>query len=233
MVAMIAQDFPPILKTGDDGRPQGFEIRLARDIAKELGVEVEFVRKSQTFDNVVEMVAQKEADLGISFLTINVRRAQMVYFSQPYLVQRFALSINRRQWLTQTKKQPWQNIKETKATIGVMRGSANVRLAQANFPHASLKEFDSWEEMIQAATKGEILAALTSDLIKLYFREHPSAALHLEIRVLEDLQNPIGIAVRPDSPHLLAWINVYLFTKGVHLTTDELLDRLKQFSGDD
>lgn len=229
VVAMIAKDFPPILMTGDDGRPKGFEVRLAQDIAKELGVKLEFVRKSQTFDNVVEIVAKKEADLGISFLTINVRRAKMVNFSQPYLVVRLALSINRRQLLTQNKKHPLQNIRETTATIGVLRGSAIVDLAQANFPHASLKEFDSLEDMIEAATKGEIFAMLGSDfLIKLYFKENPSTALHLDIRVLEDLQNPIAIAVRPDSPHLLSWINVYLFTKGLHLTTHELLDKLNQ-----
>jgi polar amino acid transport system substrate-binding protein len=228
VVAMIAEDFPPILMTGADGCPEGFEVRLARDIAKELGVKVEFVRKSKTFDNIVEMVAKKEADLGISLLTINVRRAKIVSFSQPYLVLRFVLSINRRQLLTQNKKHPWQNIRETTATIGVLRGSANVGLAQVNFPHASLKEFDSWKEMVEAATKGEIFAILSSDLIKIYFKENPSTALHLEIRVLEDLQNPIGIAVHPDSPHLLSWINVYLFTKGLHLTTDEFLEKLKQ-----
>jgi polar amino acid transport system substrate-binding protein len=225
-VALVAADYPPILMTGVDGQPQGLDARLARDIAKELGVEVEFTRTSPTFDDVVRQVANNQADLGISLLTITPTRARMVYFSRPYLTLHLALLINRRQLLIENRKFPGQDIKNTRAAIGVLRGSTMVREAQKNFPRASLKKYDSFEDELTALQKGEILAFLDDDIIiQRYLKENPGAAVNLHIQVLQDLPEYIGIAVRPDSPHLLAWINVYLLTRSRPLTPSELLEK--------
>jgi polar amino acid transport system substrate-binding protein len=228
-VALLAADYPPMLMTGVDGSPQGFDVRLARNIAKELGVEVEFTRKSPTFDDVVQQVAAKQADLGISLLTITPSRARMVYFSRPYLTLHLALLTNRRQMLLENKKFPGQDIRNTRATIGALRGSTNVLAAQENFPRASLQEYDSFADEVAALQKGEILAFLDEDIvIQRYLKENPGAAVNLHIHVLQDLPEFIGIAVRADSPHLLAWINVYLLTQGLPLTTSELLEKLNE-----
>jgi polar amino acid transport system substrate-binding protein len=228
-VAIIAANYPPIFMTGADGRPQGFDARLAKDIAKELGVGVEFIRTSPTFDGVVQQVADKQADLGISLLSVTPYRAKMIYFSQPYLTLHLALLVNRRQGLLEEKKFPGQDIKNTTAAIGAVRGSFYVRSARKNFPRASLKEYDSFADEVAAVQKGEIFAFLDEDIvIKRYLQENPGAAVNLEIHVLQDLPDFIAIAVRPDSPHLLAWINVYLLTRGLHLTTGELLNKINK-----
>jgi polar amino acid transport system substrate-binding protein len=225
-VALVAADYPPILMTGVDGQPQGLDAQLARDIAKELGVEVEFTRSSPTFDDVVQQVADNQADLGISLLTITPTRARMVYFSRPYLTLHLALLINRRQLLIENRKFPGQDIKNTRAAIGALRGSSNAVAVQENFPRASLKEYDSFADEVAALQKGEILAFLDEDIvIRRYLKENPGAAVNLDIHVLQDLPEYIGIAVRPDSPHLLAWINVYLLTRARPLTPSELLEK--------
>lgn len=230
-VAMLAVDYPPMLMTGIDGRPQGFDVQLARDIATALGVEVEFIRTSPTFDGVVQQVAAKEADLGLSLLSITPARAKRVYFSDPYVTLHLALLVNRRLELIEQKKFPKQGIKHTAAGIGAVRGSTYVPAVRKNFPRATLKEFDSFAAEVAAVQKGEILAFLDEDIvIEGYLLENPGAALDLEIQVFKNLPDFIGIAVRPDSPHLLSWINVYLLTEGLHLTTSEFLARLmKEF----
>ncbi|MEJ2671416.1 MAG: ABC transporter substrate-binding protein [Deltaproteobacteria bacterium] len=228
VVAMVAADNFPRLATGTNERPQEFEARLARNIAQAFGVKAEFVRTSPTFDGVIRQVADKQADLGISLLTITPHRAKMVYFSTPYLTMHLALLVNRRQRLLEQEKFPHQDIRNTTACIGVVRGSSNVLLAQKNFRRATLKEYDSFAAELAAVQKGKCFALLDDDIIiKRFLKENPSAAVNLEIDVLQDLPDFVGIAVRPDSPHLLAWINVFLMTQGIHFTSDELLNKLK------
>ncbi len=54
VVAVITQDVPPMIETDKDGKLTGFDIELARAIAKRLEVEVEFVRTAETYDGVVD-----------------------------------------------------------------------------------------------------------------------------------------------------------------------------------
>jgi polar amino acid transport system substrate-binding protein len=56
IVAMVASDHPPFFTTGKDGKLHGFDVEIAKDIAKELGVEVRLNRTAKTFDGTVEGV---------------------------------------------------------------------------------------------------------------------------------------------------------------------------------
>ena len=228
-VAMLATDFPPFLWTGADDRLQGFDVQLARNIAREFGVKLELVRTAATFNGIVEQVAEKQADLGISALTINPDRVKKVYFSNPYLTMHAALLVNRRQLLLEQEKFPRRDLRNTTASIGAMKGSSYILAAQQSFPRATLKKCDSIADELAAVQKGEILGMLDDDIvIKRFFRGHPGAAVSLDMHVFEDLPDFIGIAVRPDSPHLLAWINSYILSKGLHLTSSEILEKFSQ-----
>lgn len=226
-VAVLAVDYPPFLITGADGRLQGFDARLARAIAQELGVEVEFMRTAATFDDVVRQVAARQADLGLSLLTITPYRAQLVYFSTPYLTMHPTLLVNRRLWLLAHKNFPGQDIRNTSATIGVVSGSSLVRTARQIFPRATLKEYASLAEEVAAARKGESFAVLADDLVvQGFLKDNPGVAVDLYTHVIKDLLDYIGIAVRPDSPHLLAWLNAYLLANGLNLTSGQFWEKL-------
>jgi polar amino acid transport system substrate-binding protein len=225
-VAMLAPDIPPFIMTGADGRLHGFDVELARNLAREFGVKLELVRTATTFNGIVQQVAEKHADLGISLLTISPDRLQLVYFSTPYLTMHMALLVNRRERLLWEKKFPRQALRNTTASIGVLKGSAYILTAQQSFPRATLKKYDSIADELAAVQKGEILGMLDDDIvIKGFLKTHPGAAVNLNVQVFEDLPDYVGIAVRPDSPHLLAWINSYLLTQGLHLTSSEILKK--------
>ena len=64
------------------GEFQGIDIEVARIIASELGKEL--VISDMEFDSVVQSVASKNTDIGISGLTMNKTRKQVIDFSDTY-----------------------------------------------------------------------------------------------------------------------------------------------------
>lgn len=78
----VPQDFPPFGTVGPDLKPQGYDIDMAKLIAKELGVAVEII--PVTSANRIPFLTTNKADLVISSLGKNPERAKVIDFSDAY-----------------------------------------------------------------------------------------------------------------------------------------------------
>ncbi|MBI5126895.1 basic amino acid ABC transporter substrate-binding protein [Candidatus Roizmanbacteria bacterium] len=74
--------YPP-LEFEQEGKIVGFDVDLANEIAKNIGVAVEI--KNISFDKIFMALANNEVDLVISSVTINEERQKTMDFSTPYL----------------------------------------------------------------------------------------------------------------------------------------------------
>jgi len=68
---------------------------MAQQIGRALGVKVEFLDSAQSFDAVVDFVADGHAEIGVSKLSQTYNRLKRVRFSDPYVTLRHALLFNR------------------------------------------------------------------------------------------------------------------------------------------
>src|SRR5205814_7201385 len=73
---------PPIGILDKDDEPTGSEIETARQLAKDLGVELELVQV--TGPQRIPALLSDRADLAISSLSITTERAKSVWFSSPH-----------------------------------------------------------------------------------------------------------------------------------------------------
>lgn len=226
VVAMVASDQPPFFMVGKDGELHGFDVEIARDIAKELGVDVKFNRTAETFNGTVDLVVQKEADIAISKLSRTLSRAKRVLFTAPYIVLRKGLLINRLRMAQAVKgREPTEFIQKLEGEIGVIEDSSYVGFAQQMFVRATVEEYKTWDDVIAAVVRGEILAGFRDELeIKKVVRNKPDGILQLQTVVFKDTRDPIAMAVSADSPHLLFWLNQYLESKNMNMNADKLLD---------
>jgi len=78
----IDPSFPPFDDVGADGQLAGFDIDLARELGRRLGVPVEF--KAIAFDGLVDAVIADKADVVISAFPLDSRLTRDVRFSQSY-----------------------------------------------------------------------------------------------------------------------------------------------------
>jgi len=225
---MLATDTPPFFYE-KDGKLVGLEVDLAKSIAQALNVEVRFNREAKSFNEVVELVAQQRADLGVSKLSRTLTRAQMVRFSQPYLTLNHALIINRVAFAKLASNMRVEDaIRQYSGSLGVISRSSFADFAKRNFPKAKVIEYPNWKEVLKAVSTGEVMAAYRDEFeVKRLFKETPSAALTLRTVTLKDLEDTLGIAVGVNDATLLAFVNLLLTQKRDKLDNQKVLNALE------
>lgn len=233
-VAIVGEDAPPMIVTDENGAPAGFEVDLAGDIGKKLGVEVEFIRTAQTFDEVIDLVSQKKADIGVSFLTAGVGRAKLVLFSRPYISQKRRAFFNRAAFASLKSKFPIETLEDVvddariagSLKAGAVEGSIYEEILKKDLAQFQRKMFPDLPELVTAVKEGQIFAGIHGELLlRYYMQQNPETAIYVAIEPKVRYLSDVSIAVRPDSPNLLRWIDIYLASYVGRLDTEELLER--------
>jgi len=74
----------PFGTTGTDGQPAGYDVDVAKLVAKYMGVQLELVPVTST--NRIPFLLTNRVDMVISLFSITPERALQVWFSDPYAV---------------------------------------------------------------------------------------------------------------------------------------------------
>lgn len=235
VVAMLNRDMPPFFMEDKDGNMVGIDVEIAQAMAQELGVKVAFNRTANTFDEVVEMVVNGQADFGISKLSLTLPRAEKVKFSNPYVPLNKAVLINRLA-LEKARTSPDESLEsllnKPSSRIGVEADSSYVQYAKRIFPKATIVEFKSWDQDIAPKVlKGGLLAAFRDEwqVRKTMYSSPRSYFENLSIIVKEE-PDPLMIIVPWNSTQLLAWANRFLEVLKVSFTSDDLMEKYKEMT---
>lgn len=226
VVAMVREDTPPFFMLRG-GVLEGVDVDIARGLAQELGVAVEFDRRSGSFNEVVDMVSRGEADLGISKLSRTFSRARKVMFSQPYVRVRHGLLLSRKGVAQRVGDgRVAELVRNFRGRLAVLEGTSYMDFARRNFPRATIVPFRSWTEAVDAVSTDSVLAAYRDEMeIKKVAIDHPREAIRLQAVSISDAWDEKAIALPFGSPNLLALVNLYLENSNTKLTAQDLLRR--------
>ena len=224
IVALINRDVPPFFMQDASGKLTGYDISLAENLAHALGVKVEFNRHADTYDGVVDEVANGNADIAVSLLSITLSRALKADFSAPYAYLPQALLYNR---LAAAKKHysdvAKEMVNDSNVTLGVLNKSSYVEYTQKTFPHAKIVFYPNAETGMQDVRDNKIFGFYLNEVeIKNWLSTHPDDNLYLNYQLIKNKRDPIGIAVSWRETHLLNWINWFLFVNEQNGTMAQL-----------
>lgn len=230
LVAMPKRDSPPFFAVNAAGEYWGLDVELARGLAEQLGVSVEFNRDAESHNAAVDRVVQQQADVAICKLSRTFQRAMRVRFSKPYIVMRQGLLINRLAFAQQAQHSASteEAVQNLSGNIGVLANTSYVEYAAKYFRKAKVVTFTTWDEVVDAAAKGKVVAAYRDELeVKKVVKGQPETALHFKTAVINDTNDAIAIAVGPESPILLGLINVYLDDQRIinDISAEKVLDK--------
>ncbi|HEM3703610.1 TPA: transporter substrate-binding domain-containing protein [Streptococcus suis] len=152
LVVALSPEYAPFeFRTLVDGKDTivGADIELAKEIGKELGVEVEF--SAMSFDNVLNSVQNGKVDLAISGISATEERAKVFDFSIPYYTSTNKLIINKANSSLFTSISSLES-----GTIGVQKGSIQEKIANDLLPNASKVFISSNGELVNELKAGKI-----------------------------------------------------------------------------
>jgi ABC-type amino acid transport substrate-binding protein len=213
VVAMYFEDVPLFCMRNSSNELMGVDIEIAQDIAEKLGVKLILNRNSKTFDEVVEAVVQRKADIGISSLSDTLERATSVSFTTPYWSLRQALLINRLKLSAYKDHPDFKEIElllnQTGIEIGVIKGSSYVDFAKKSFPLATIVTYDTLAQGVEDTKKAKLLAFLYDEVEVLNWNKiHPEDSLFLKSDFITQSEDTLAIAVHWQDTHLLSWLNL-------------------------
>ena len=144
---------------GADGKLQGFDIDIARMVAKGLfndPSKVEFVVQSS--DARIPNLLTDKVDMTCQFITVTASRAQQVAFTLPYYREGVGLLL--------PANSKYKEIEDLKAandsvTVAVLQNVYAEELVHQALPNAKVDQYDSVDLMYQAVNSGRADAAAT------------------------------------------------------------------------
>jgi len=199
---MAAEDQKPFKYIDSaSGELIGLDVEIAYAIANRMGVKAVFNRNATSFDGVIQLVENKEADIALSKLSLTTQRAEFVRFTHPYIILRPVLLVNRLEYAKA----------KSKISIGVVDNSSYMNFAGANFPKAEVKKYDNWTETVKALFEGKVTAIYRDECeILTILATKKDASILMKPIIISNKRDPIAMAVSADAPLLQEWLNVFL-----------------------
>ncbi|NLF53989.1 MAG: amino acid ABC transporter substrate-binding protein [Thauera phenolivorans] len=198
IVVGLDDNFPPMGFRNEKNELVGFDIDLAREAAKRLGIEVEF--KPIDWSAKEAELNGKRVDALWNGLTITEQRRQNIGFTAPYMENHQIIVVN--------ADSPIQAKAELAGrVVGIQDGSSAVDAVLKDPVAGSIKELKKFGDNVTALmdlTTGRLEAVVLDEVVGRYY----TAKKPGQYRVLEDNfgTEEYGVGVRKDDTELLARI---------------------------
>jgi polar amino acid transport system substrate-binding protein len=192
----------PMVMRDAQGEWTGYSIDLARRLAQDIGVAVEFV--PSTWVDVMPDLLQRRFDLVATGLWVTVPRALVVNFSEPTLQEGVHLMASRARAAT---RRNLDDFNQPEVTVAVAAGTPQEALARRLLPKARLLPLPEGEA--DAVLDGRADAALLPTIA-------PQAVLaatggQLVMPLERPLAStPAALAIRKGDADFLAFLNTWL-----------------------
>jgi aspartate/glutamate/glutamine transport system substrate-binding protein len=192
------------LKNPSTGEVEGFDIDIAKALAKEiLGDETKVEFKEVTSKTRIPLLQKGDIDAIIATMTITEERKKEVDFTDVYFEAGQSLLVK--------KDSPIKGIEDLKKGTKVLavKGSTSAQNIREKAPEAQVLEFENYAEAFTALKSGQG-DALTTDNAILFGMADEDPSFHVVGGTFTD--EPYGIAVKKGEKELLDELNKALET---------------------
>jgi cystine transport system substrate-binding protein len=215
------QTSPPLSFINADNKPDGYDIAVAREIFKRLGVpNVEFV--ADKFSSFVQSIQTRKYDVVINGMTKTPDRAAVVDFTSPYGVEEFRIWVN-------AKNVDIQDVASLKGKkVGASLGTSNELWERQNLKESEILTYDAGGLLYNDLALGRLDAIIES-----YFAGKKMQEVNrLPIKLAgEPVAYSLGAAVVPKGADAL---RLAMNEAIAGMIADGTIARLaKQYLGDD
>lgn len=209
----------PWVMENKQGKLIGFEVDIANQLAKDMGVKVKF--KQYQWNQLIPALKKGEIDIIASGMSITAKRALQVNFSMPYSSSGYSLVSN----LSLTKDfTSIKDLNSDKIYIAAVKGTVSADLVKKVFPKAKLDLRKDAKDATSAVVNGSVHAFVSSSPVPEFISlKHPNDVdLPLKKPLLSTKE---AFAVRKGNQEMLNFLNSWITAHDA----DEWIDSSHQY----
>ena len=196
IVIGVFSDKAPFGYVDENGEYQGYDVYFAERIAKDLGVEVEYVSTDPA--SRVEYAATGKVDIILANFTVTEERAQQVDFALPYMKVKLGVVSPDNALITDVEQLNGKN-------LIVVKGTTAETYFEKNYPDVNLQKYDEYADAYNALLDGRGDAFSTDNTEVLAWAiQNPGFTVGIDALGNADTIAP---AVQKGNTTLLQWLN--------------------------
>lgn len=185
------------------GKIIGFDVDIAKLMAKEMGVKLELVNTA--WDGIIPALLTKKFDIIMSGMTITPQRNLQINFADPAVVVGQTILIRKE---LADEVDSYRDLNDPKYTIATKLGVTADFATKKYMPKAELKLFETEPEAAMEVVGGKA-DAFVYDLpyCAIFYAQHKKQLAFLDEPFTYE---PLAWAVRKGDPDFINWLNNFL-----------------------
>ncbi|WP_047150821.1 basic amino acid ABC transporter substrate-binding protein [Aneurinibacillus tyrosinisolvens] len=193
LTVAIDDTFPPMEYRNDKNELVGFDIDLAKAVAKEIGVEAEFIPSA--WDGILPGLDAKKYDMIMSSMNITDERKQKANFSE-YLKLGQIVAVKSGNPLGIKSKEDLKG-----KIVGVQLGATSETAARKIPGVKEIKTYNGYTDAFNDMGLGRLDAIVVAEAVGRYYMKTKPDTFEIVGDTFQSL--PVGIAVRKNDADLL------------------------------
>ena len=194
--------FVPYVMKDKNGKLIGLEVDIAEQLAKDMGIKVEFVPTK--WSGIIPSLIAGKFDLIIGGMTLTTERNLKINFTMPYYYTGQGLLANSKL----TEGFQLEDFNKPEVTLAARLGSTAAEAAKAKFPKATLRLFDDEPAAVQEVRNGRAHGMVAGEPLPV----QKAAAEPELLKAYPDqlMKEPIAIGLRKGDADTLNFLNNWI-----------------------
>jgi len=196
--------YMPFEMTDKKGEFVGFDIDVAKEMAKAMGVK--FVPANTAWDGIIPSLITKKFDIIMSGMTVTQERNLKVNFAEPYIIVGQTILLHKKH---EGVVKSYKDLNDPKYVVTSKLGTTGEQATKRNIPKCTYKSFETETEAALEVVNGKADA---------YVYDKPNCVVFMAEQGTDKLifldepftYEPLAWAVNKGDPDFLNWLNNFL-----------------------
>ncbi len=196
--------YMPFELTNQKGEIIGFDVDMAKRMAKAMGVKLELV--STAWDGIIPALLTQEFDIIMSGMTLTQQRNMSINFATPYIMIGQSILLNKK---FEGKVTSYKDLNDPKYTVASKLGTTGEQATKKMISKAKYISYETEQEGVIEVVNGKIDAFIYDMPFNsiAYGERGQGKIVHLDTPFTKE---PIAWAIRKGDVDFLNWLNNFM-----------------------